>query len=500
MAQQSPPRTPSRFSVSSIEASAYLFTPGGARSTPRMQGSARSSMPTDSPGFATPDRVLNDRFIPDRDGHSNDMARFMLGSKENGTPTRPTDDIGASPQTTEPYTNALARRLFQEETQVNVLGFHRASNEAMRESSRFTNAPAVVYADNRKRQFMSRSFRVIPQTPDRILDAPELMDDFYLNLLDWSARNVLSVALGQTLYLWNADTGDIQQLMSTNASSNIITGVSWNGDGSLLSVGLSDAEVAIWDPAGSAPIRTIHDARGRVGAMSWNGNILAAGSRDSCVRFYDVRAPSCIATYRGHSQEVCGVKWNPNTNQLATGGNDNLVNIWDFNRQSVEPAPVMTLTQHVAAVKALAWNPVQQGVLATGGGTADKTLRFWNIAGDGELINVVDTKSQVCGALWNKTGTELVSSHGFSDNQLTIWKYPSLRRVTDLTGHNSRVLHLAMSPDGQTVVSAAGDETIRFWRCFAGDGTSVSATTPTKRPRPAAVQMDELDFGSGPLR
>ncbi len=36
-----------------------------------------------------------------------------------------------------------------------------------------------------------------------------------------------------------------------------------------------------------------------------------------------------------------------------------------------------------------------------------------------------------------------------------------------MTGHMSRVLHLAQSPDGVTVCSAAADETLRFWKCFA---------------------------------
>lgn len=51
-------------------------------------------------------------------------------------------------------------------------------------------------------------------------------------------------------------------------------------------------------------------------------------------------------------------------------------------------------------------------------------------------------------------------------------RYPTLNKVADLTGHTERVLAMAMSPDGTTVVSAAGDETLRFWKCFASDGTS----------------------------
>ncbi|RXG54534.1 Cell division cycle protein 20-like protein [Armadillidium vulgare] len=64
---------------------------------------------------------------------------------------------------------------------------------------------------------------------------------------------------------------------------------------------------------------------------------------------------------------------------------------------------------------------------------------------------------------------ELISGHGFSQNQLTIWKYPTLTKVTDLTGHTGRVLEMGLSPDGQTVVSYAADETLQLWKCWAVD-------------------------------
>lgn len=47
-----------------------------------------------------------------------------------------------------------------------------------------------------------------------------------------------------------------------------------------------------------------------------------------------------------------------------------------------------------------------------------------------------------------------------------VWKYPTLEKVTTLTGHTSRVLFLAMNPSGETIVTGAGDETLRFWNVF----------------------------------
>lgn len=42
---------------------------------------------------------------------------------------------------------------------------------------------------------------------------------------------------------------------------------------------------------------------------------------------------------------------------------------------------------------------------------------------------------KVCALLWSNTYKEIVSGHGYANNQLTIWKYPSLTKVS-LTRHN----------------------------------------------------------------
>lgn len=61
-----------------------------------------------------------------------------------------------------------------------------------------------------KTQKQQKNLRNIPQFPEKILDAPDIVDDYYLNLLDWSSGNILAVCLAQTVYLWNAETGDIK--------------------------------------------------------------------------------------------------------------------------------------------------------------------------------------------------------------------------------------------------------------------------------------------------
>jgi len=57
-------------------------------------------------------------------------------------------------------------------------------------------------------------------------------------------------------------------------------------------------------------------------------------------------------------------------------------------------------------------------------------------------MHSIDAGSQVCNVLWSKHSNELVSTHGYSQNQIIVWQYPGLQQVARLTGHSYRVLYL----------------------------------------------------------
>ena len=61
-----------------------------------------------------------------------------------------------------------------------------------------------------------KASRKISKIPFKVLDAPELQDDFYLNLVDWSSQNVLSVGLGACVYLWSACTSQAKNYSFTS--------------------------------------------------------------------------------------------------------------------------------------------------------------------------------------------------------------------------------------------------------------------------------------------
>ena len=63
-------------------------------------------------------------------------------------------------------------------------------------------------------------------THSKVLEAPAIQDDFYLNLVDWSAQNTLAVGLGSCVFLWNASTSHVSKLVDLG-SSDAVTSVSW---------------------------------------------------------------------------------------------------------------------------------------------------------------------------------------------------------------------------------------------------------------------------------
>jgi len=79
-----------------------------------------------------------------------------------------------------------------------------------------------------------------------------------------------------------------------------------------------------------------------------------SGSRSGNIHHHDVRvANHQVGALSGHTQEVCGLRWSPDGRFLASGGNDNLLNIWPSGggQYLTTDTPIYTFTQHQAAVK-----------------------------------------------------------------------------------------------------------------------------------------------------
>ncbi|ONK64582.1 uncharacterized protein A4U43_C07F27600 [Asparagus officinalis] len=239
----------------------------------------------------------------------------------------------------------------------------------------------------------------------QILDAAGLQDGDHLNLLDWSPSRNLAIVLDDVVHSLNPGTSAHEIVFDYMGSS--ISSLSWAPDGRHLAVGMHDSLIYIWDVERKCPTRTlrnVHWRSSRVGSLAWKcDNILTSGGSDGRVVNSDPRMPSAahvVQSYRGHGPgDICGLKWSPDHasfKQLASGGSDGLVHVWDARNQN-QWAFRFKVAARDASVRALDWCPFKGCLLATGGGVggdgkSNGSIRFWSTQ-TGACVRSVKTGS-----------------------------------------------------------------------------------------------------------
>jgi hypothetical protein len=212
---------------------------------------------------------LSDRFIPCRG--TNLIDRFemtkILSNKDdfdtvneenqefpnnsNGNNTNNITQGEGSAQSNKNYTNLLKKNffgnendIFSEENSTNYLSSNNANTtfqsklfkykteDKKKDFSNFSNLsqqnslPFSALLNNYK-NVSTEPERKFSKIPFKILDAPGLMDDFYLNLVDWSNDNDLVVGLHNSVFIWSANKSRVQKL-TEYGDENYVSSVAWN--------------------------------------------------------------------------------------------------------------------------------------------------------------------------------------------------------------------------------------------------------------------------------
>ena len=308
--------------------------------------------------------------------------------------------------------------------------------------------------------------RMFPKSPERILDAPELTCDSRLTLIAWSHGH-LAVALYDTLYIWNSENGHIMELCQLPRGS--ITSVCWHPQTvSYIAIGNSQAELQIWNVSEHRKVRTIK-ARDEhaVSAVAWcfkSPDYLAFGDGHH-VAIHDVRKQASLLKSLSYDSAVRELDWHRRDGALVSGYEDGHIKVWcPYRDRKID------LCQMSHAITALAVSPNKETVLAC---AAKKTFSIWKASFSGHsffptrCLNQLTLPDDIVSIVWSTNRFEIAVAFGTS---IRVYRYGidsyRLTHLTDISAHESPILSLALSADGQTLVSEAEDETLRFWRVF----------------------------------
>jgi hypothetical protein len=194
-------------------------------------------------------------------------------------------------------------------------------------------------------------------------------------------------------------------------------------------------------------------------AFSPGGGQLASGGGDQTIRLWDSATGRELKVLRGHVGPVRALAFSGTRPLLASGSTDTTIRIWDLGSGK----ELKALTSHFGAIRAIAFSP--DGQLVASGGD-DGSLRIWDWAGGKEIKAMRGRQGIVFSVAFSPDGLTLAT--GGSDTMVHLWDLASGRERSALSGHTGEVYSIAFSADGSLLASAAADGTVRVWDLAGG--------------------------------
>ncbi|KAK1754358.1 hypothetical protein QBC47DRAFT_402774 [Echria macrotheca] len=237
-----------------------------------------------------------------------------------------------------------------------------------------------------------------------------------------------------------------------------------------------------------------------------------------------------------HSQQICGLAWSRDGSLFATGGNDNVCCLFETSKVietrrrridrgteiitrerartisetevsshsmyfAINSTPVKEIERgdethrwfHEAAVKAIAFCPWQDGLVATGGGSNDKCIHFFHTT-SGAPLATISVSAQVTSLIWSTTSKEIAATFGYAHPEhpvrIAVFSWPDCHQVAaipwpgehralyaipypggpkDMRGKAGKGRSYSKAPMEGCIIVASSDMSIKFHEVWATD-------------------------------
>jgi WD40 repeat protein len=235
-------------------------------------------------------------------------------------------------------------------------------------------------------------------------------------------------------------------------------------------------------------------------AFSSDGSQLAAGGRDHTVKIWDARTGQQTLNLKGHTHEVWSVAFSPDGSRLASASVDKTVKMWDA-RTGRETS---TLKGHTGLVLGVAFSLDGQRLASAG---SDNAVKIWDVRTGRESLTFRGHEDIVRSVAFSPDGSRLASASW--DWTVRVWEAATGREVLTVRGKPAT---FTFSPDGKRI-ACAGVGTLSVWEAGTGrrlrlfnsafkEVVSLSFSSDGKRIACAgddeAVRVWDVETGTGP--
>lgn len=197
-----------------------------------------------------------------------------------------------------------------------------------------------------------------------------------------------------------------------------------------------------------------HDLAVTSVAVSPNGRIIASGSNDETINIWDAKTGKLLRTLEGHTRGVNSVKIARDGNTIVSGADDGTIRVWNGNTGEL----LRTLEGHEGRVNSVAIASDGRTIVS---GSDDSTIMVWDWI-DWELKAIIEEHTRGVNSVAIAPDNRTIVA-GSDDLTITVWDLASLELKATLEGHERGVNSVAIASDGRTIVSGGSDGNIMIW-------------------------------------
>ena len=268
-----------------------------------------------------------------------------------------------------------------------------------------------------------------------------------------------------TVQLWDHPTGEVlhtfsQRLGLGEGHQDAATAVTFHPDGQTLFSASQDGTVKQWELASYRLRQSFQQPGWQVTtiALSSDGAQLIAADTTGRISLWQVDKGQRLVDLTRHSGAVNHVRVNPQGDRLVSVGEAGTLRLW------VLPTGQLLHTWTVpTGLRAVALNAMVPAVVT---GDRRGAIMLWSLTDFDQHQQLGQHQDAVSAIALSPNGRWLAT--GSRDGEIYLWDWSGdLPTRFAVCRHDWAVCDLVFTPDSQTLISSAADETIRFWQAVA---------------------------------